>query len=150
VENKKRAIHTTEDEDGADYMTLIVHTSIPFYHQYVDQDDDVIIQMIVERVLTHLPCHQPPAVLEASHLHRWDISQVTKPFVDNLDGGAISTDLSLDRSLFLSQSSSGIMFPFLGFAGDYFTQSNFHGCAQSANNLIEKMMSYEVGSNDEL
>jgi hypothetical protein len=145
VENKKRVIHpSSEGNHLTEYMTLVAHTSIPFYLKYADQNDEVIVQMILERVLAYLPPAQSPPVLEESHLHRWEISQVIQSRCDNLDGGVISRDQSIemDRSFLVTPSEAG-MFPFLGFAGDYFTQSNFNGCVVSARDLVNKIFSHD-------
>ena len=143
-ENKKRQIL---DDDPQDIQTILIHTSIPFYQQMKEESDELIIQMILERLFLLLPSLQSKeTILESSHLHRWDLSQVvpSTPIalqLDNIDGGSLSSDfLETDHSLLRTQSQSETKFSFLGIAGDYFTESNFNGCSKSALDLVKKIV----------
>jgi hypothetical protein len=154
MENKKRQIGTEESQE--DIRTILVHTSIPFYHRMKGKSDEEITHMILERLFLHLPCLQSAeTLLESSNLYRWDLSQVVPSSqsleLDNIDGGRLSRKFIFgkDYSFLVTQSGPGesnLPFPFLGIAGDYFTESNFNGCAKSARDLVEKIVSQESRS----
>lgn len=144
IENKKKV--SNEESSVSNCVTILVHTSVPFYHQFQSESDPEIIGKIIERLYLHLPSlRSDKTKLETSLLHRWPISQViSSPRVDNIDGGSIEHPDSIEHSFFVNLAGDGDLqtFPFLGIAGDYFTESNFTGCSKSARSLVKKIQMF--------
>lgn len=143
IENKKRQLN---NDNNPNCLAILVHTSIQFYEEFYLHSDQDITEKILEHLYPYLPMlRSENIVLQNSSLHHWKLSQVitSSQSMDNIDGGRILNDQSCDSSLFLKQSnhqSTQLEFPFLGFAGDYFTESNFNGCSKSARSLVRKIL----------
>jgi len=112
IDTKKR------QEATSNGVSLVVHTSIPFSMKHLEHSFNhvqPIIEDYLYKYLPSLPKHS------SSKLLRWRYSQVTSSY-DNQPG-----------CLVINTS------PLVILAGDGFTHSNFDGCVDSAEAVLEQM-----------
>ena len=91
--------------------TLLVHTSVPFGIEH-SETDKAAVQALILKTLNELIPGLPPS--SDSHLVHWRYSQVSRPYP-----GAPGYVLLSERPLVVA-------------TGDAFTESNFEGCLQAA------------------
>jgi hypothetical protein len=104
--------------------SVLLHSSIPFYHQNCFRSEEEILSIFLETARNHLPFLTEINPI-SSYLHVWQLSQTAKKFMlpnieSNQEAGVAFT---IAKPGFVSG---------LVFAGDYFTTSNIEGCLESA------------------
>lgn len=120
IENKK--LQTSNKLYGG---CILLHSSVPFGVKHRDMDDETIIKLMLDsmnRIIPELSAFTP---VDAK-LINWKESQVSK---------TISSDLPLSFLASIPINKYPGKYLRLGMAGDAFTESNFEGCLQSAEDL---------------
>jgi predicted NAD/FAD-dependent oxidoreductase len=122
VENFK--YENDENLNSEMICSVLLHSSIPFYHQNCFHSEEEILSIFLETARNHLPFLTEINPI-SSYLHVWQLSQTTKKFMlpnieSNQEAGVAFT---IAKPGFVSG---------LVFAGDYFTTSNIEGCLESA------------------
>lgn len=101
-------------------LSVVVHTSVGFGAQHLEEDKDAAVPHIMERLRALLPGLPTPV---ATRGHKWRYSQVTAPAAPPFGGAVrVATD------------------PPLVLAGDGFTASHFDGCIASAEAAVRVLL----------
>jgi renalase len=103
-------------------LSVVVHTSVGFGSQHLEEDKDAVVPGIMERLHALLPGLPPPV---ATRGHKWRYSQVTAPTAPPF-AGAVRVAAGGDPPLVL--------------AGDGFTASHFDGCVASAEAAVRALL----------
>ncbi|KAG9484991.1 hypothetical protein GDO78_008216 [Eleutherodactylus coqui] len=115
IDNKKRNVESSEIGSS-----LVVHTSVPFGKEHLEQDKEAVQPQILRELDSILPALPKPKDVKCQ---KWRYSQVTEAF-PNCPG-----QITLHSK------------PFLLCGGDGFTHSNFDGCTESALRIVETLVS---------
>lgn len=115
IDNKKRNV-----ESSRVAPSLVVHTSVPFGIQHLQEEKEVIQPLILKELHTILPNLPKPVNIKCQ---KWRYSQVTDAFPDSPGQITLHSE------------------PALLCGGDGFTHSNFDGCTKSALQIVEKLLS---------
>ncbi|KAM4702681.1 renalase [Rhinophrynus dorsalis] len=116
IDNKKRNVESPDVGPS-----LVVHTSVPFGIQHLEEDVEDVQNMILEQLESILPDLPEPRYIKCQ---KWRYSQVTEAFPDS------PGQITLYKS------------PLLLCGGDGFTHSNFDGCTESALRIVETLASH--------
>ncbi|XP_073452453.1 renalase isoform X3 [Aquarana catesbeiana] len=115
IDNKKRNVESSDIGPS-----LVVHTSVPFGVEHLEQEKDEVQHVILKHLETMLPNLPKPKSVKCQ---KWRYSQVTEAFPD------CPGQITLHSE------------PFLLCGGDGFTHSNFDGCTESAVRIVETLAS---------
>ncbi|KAM5140734.1 renalase isoform 2-T2 [Mantella aurantiaca] len=116
IDNKKRNVESSDFGPS-----LVVHTSVPFGIEHLEQEKDDVQHVILKHLGTILPNLPKPKDIKCQ---KWRYSQVTEAFPD------CPGQITLHSK------------PFLLCGGDGFTHSNFDGCTESALQIAKTLASY--------
>ncbi|KAM8924097.1 renalase isoform 2-T2 [Pelodytes ibericus] len=115
IDNKKRNV-----ESSGVGPSLVVHTSVPFGIQHLEEEKETVQPKILKELGTILPNLPQPMHIKCQ---KWRYSQVTEAFP------TYPGQLTLYNR------------PLLLCGGDGFTHSNFDGCTESALRIVEMLLS---------
>ncbi|KAG8552391.1 hypothetical protein GDO81_004510 [Engystomops pustulosus] len=115
IDNKKRNVESSEIGPS-----LVVHTSVPFGIENLEQEKEVVQPLILKQLNSLLPNLPQPKDIKCQ---KWRYSQVTEAFPE------CPGQITLHSK------------PFLLCGGDGFTHSNFDGCTESALRIVETIVS---------
>ncbi|XP_075072498.1 renalase isoform X2 [Mixophyes fleayi] len=115
IDNKKRNVESSEVGPS-----LVVHTSIPFGKEHLEEEKDNVEPLILKHLDAIMPNLPQPKHVKCQ---KWRYSQVTEAFPD------CPGQITLHSK------------PFLLCGGDGFTHSNFDGCTESALRIVETLVS---------
>ncbi|KAM9325227.1 renalase [Gastrophryne carolinensis] len=115
IDNKKRNVESSDIGPS-----IVVHTSVPFGIEHLEQDKEEVQPLILKHLDTILP-NLPKA--KNMKCQKWRYSQITEAFPD------CPGHMTLHSQ------------PFLLCGGDGFTHSNFDGCTESAVRMVEALSS---------
>ncbi|XP_077115020.1 renalase [Ranitomeya variabilis] len=115
IDNKKRNVEFSEIGPS-----LVIHTSVPFGKDHLEQEKEVVQPLILKQLDAILPNLPQPKYVKCQ---KWRYSQVMEAFPD------CPGQITLHRE------------PFLLCGGDGFTHSNFDGCTESALRIVESLVS---------
>ncbi|XP_068113605.1 renalase isoform X2 [Hyperolius riggenbachi] len=115
IDNKKRNVESSDMGPS-----LVVHTSVPFGIEHLEQEKEDVQPVIIKHLHTILPNLPKPKEIKCQ---KWRYSQVTKAFPE------CPGQITLHSQ------------PFLLCGGDGFTHSNFDGCTESALRIVETLAS---------
>ncbi|XP_053548189.1 renalase isoform X2 [Bombina bombina] len=116
IDSKKRNV-----ESSGVGPSLVVHTSVPFGIEHLEQEKEAVQPLILEHLETILPDLPKPIDIKCQ---KWRFSQVTEAFPD------CPGQIALHNK------------PLLLCGGDGFTHSNFDGCTESALRIVESLASH--------
>jgi renalase len=123
IENRKHKGEEAILENSAP-LSLLVHSSVPFGIENMNTEPEAVLLIMMQHLVKIFPMLENIAPSD-TNLVFWKDSQV-------------STGLKWNdsKSAVFKLSSSHLESPsLLGFAGDYFTQSNFEGCLTSSRDI---------------
>ncbi|XP_072279368.1 renalase isoform X1 [Pyxicephalus adspersus] len=115
IDNKKRNVESSDIGPS-----IVVHTSVPFGIEHLEQEKEDVQQVILKQLDAILPNLPKPKDIKCQ---KWRYSQVTEAFPD------CPGQITLHSK------------PFLLCGGDGFTHSNFDGCTESALRIVETLAS---------
>ena len=104
------------DSDG---RTLLIHTTVPFGLEHLEEEKDEVQSMILESLERLIPGLPPSS---HSHIIRWRYSQVHNIFPGSHDCIVLSHD------------------PLIIATGDSFTGSNFNNCVRAAQSTVKVIL----------
>ncbi|MEE6485525.1 hypothetical protein FKM82_014315 [Ascaphus truei] len=116
IDDKKRNL-----ESPGVGPSLVVHTSVPFGIEHLEQEKEVVQPLILKHLETILPNLPQPMYIKCQ---KWRYSQVTEAFP------GCPGQLTLYSE------------PLLFCGGDGFTHSNFDGCTESALQIVKTLASH--------
>ncbi|KAM4636021.1 renalase isoform 2-T2 [Discoglossus pictus] len=116
IDNKKRNI-----ESSGVGPSLVVHTSVPFGIEHLEQEKETVQPIILKQLEGVLPNLPKPMNIKCQ---KWRYSQVTEAFPGS--PGQITLHSK----------------PLLLCGGDGFTHSNFDGCTESALRIVQSLESH--------
>lgn len=99
--------------------SLLVHTSVPFGLQHLEDDKDAVSRMVTEALPEVIPGLPTPSY---SYIIRWRYSQVFKPYPGS--PGCVVLHVN----------------PLVIATGDAFNHSNLEGCITAANSTVETLL----------
>ncbi|XP_063291350.1 renalase isoform X2 [Pelobates fuscus] len=115
IDNKKRNVESSDVGPS-----LVVHTSVPFGINHLEEEKETVQPLILKELYTILPNLPKPIDIKCQ---KWRYSQVTESFPEC--PGRITLHSK----------------PLLLCGGDGFTHSNFDGCTESALRIAEMLSS---------